>query len=166
MKNLHNSPFAERVLSGIIVLLFAGIVFATLSQVISRYVFNAPFMWTEEVARYLGIWCTMLTTGIVLGKKQHLAIDFVVEKLPNRLQHLMQAVVFFITGGFSLVLIVYGFSLVTKVAGNRSPALRIPMGAVYVAVPIGAIILLVYAVFGFIKEIPGIMRSSSNIEGE
>ena len=143
--------FAEKVLVAVIVVLFTGIVISALSQVVSRYVFNSPFMWTEEAARYLGIWCTLMTAGILLGRNMHLSIDLIVEKLPAVPQKALRVFVFAIVIVFASVLVVYGFNLVSKVSKALSPALRIPMGYVYLAVPVGSLILLIYAILGLVR---------------
>jgi TRAP-type C4-dicarboxylate transport system permease small subunit len=157
--------FLEKVLAAVIVILFIGIVVSALSQVVSRYVFNSPFMWTEEAARYLGIWCTLMTAGILLGRNMHLSIDLLVEKLPAAPQKALRVFVFLIIIVFASVLVVYGFNLLSKVSKALSPALRIPMSYVYLAVPVGSLIFLIYAILGLIRTTVSLLSSAKRAGG-
>ena len=62
-------------------------IIGTLSAgVISRYVFNRPFFWTDEVARILLIWS--IFTGAAMGFRQesstrHISMDLFVSLLPD-----------------------------------------------------------------------------------
>jgi TRAP-type C4-dicarboxylate transport system permease small subunit len=143
----------EKSLYAIIVVLFVGIVFATLAQVISRYVFNSPFMWTEELARYLGVWCVMLTVGVVLGEKLHIGLDYVIEMFPLRIKVMFHVLGYILISIFAGFLLSPGITLTLKVMKTKSPALRIPMGTVYLAVPVGCLLILIYALLGLWNSI-------------
>ena len=170
MKPREVGRVLEKVLVGVVVVLFVGLVVSALAQVVSRYVFNAPFMWTEEAARYLGIWCTLLSAGLLMGRNLHLSIDFVVERLPAAPQMALRVLVYLVTIGFAAVITVYGFSLISKVTTALSPALRIRMSYIYLAVPVGSLLLLLYAVLGLAgvgrKPAPGDAHSGTGDKKE
>ena len=50
-------------------------------QVISRYIFNAPLTWTEELARFALLWFTFVSAGFVMARRVHIAVDIVASKL-------------------------------------------------------------------------------------
>ena len=45
-------------------------------QVVSRYVFNEPSIFTDELARFLLMWIGMLGTTYAFGTKAHLSMDY------------------------------------------------------------------------------------------
>ena len=46
--------------------LLSVVVVVTLLQIVLRYAFNAPLIWSEELARFLTVWMTFLGAAIIL----------------------------------------------------------------------------------------------------
>ena len=46
-------------------------------QVITRYVFNNPSIFTEQTSQYLFVWLVMYGSAYVFGKREHMQISFV-----------------------------------------------------------------------------------------
>src|SRR5690625_848300 len=55
-------------------------------QIIFRYFFEIPFVWSEELALVLMIWVTFLGSALLLESKEHISIDFMVELMPPAIQ--------------------------------------------------------------------------------
>ena len=70
----------------VIIFLFSVQVLVVFSQVIWRFVFNDPFPWSEELARYLQVWIILLTSTVCIQKSKHLAIDYLTHRLSFKLQ--------------------------------------------------------------------------------
>ena len=55
-----------------------GLIFAmaavTFSQVVARYVVQAPLSWSEELARFLLMWLSMLSAAYAFKLKAHFAL--------------------------------------------------------------------------------------------
>ena len=41
------------------------------SQVVARYIFEAPLSWSEELARFLLMWLSMLSAAYAFKTKSH-----------------------------------------------------------------------------------------------
>ncbi len=63
---------------------FSGMFLCVLVQVIFRYFFDSPLTWSDELARYLFVWCAFLGWVIAARRRSHLAITSVQAKLPPR----------------------------------------------------------------------------------
>ena len=50
--------------------------------VFSRYLFNAPFIWTEELALFLLVWMVFLAGSLTIRRWENVRVTFFVEKLP------------------------------------------------------------------------------------
>lgn len=81
----------QRVLRGIAVVekalacaLIVALLGAVLVQVISRYVFDSPLAWTEEIARFLLVWMTFIAAAYVMSERLHVSVDIAVAKLGVR----------------------------------------------------------------------------------
>lgn len=69
------------VLSGIMLLITAGI--------ISRYFFNAPFSWTEEVATFLMVYLCYISAALTTVAKKHIVADFFIGKAPEKFRKIV-----------------------------------------------------------------------------
>lgn len=77
----------ESVLDKTLLLIFTVMVVAIVWQVFARYVLLRPTVWSEELARYLMVWTTMLGSALVVRRGGHVAVTVFVELLPARVQH-------------------------------------------------------------------------------
>ena len=143
----------RKLLDFFVVVLFGGITVITMLQVFFRYVLNAPLMWSEEFARYLFIWGVLLAAGIGIGKGSHIGVEVLIDRLPDFLRGKVRFLSSVLIIIFSAFLIYYGIDLVSKVMRTQSPALKIPMGFVYSAVPVCSVIWLFFSVRKLIADI-------------
>lgn len=139
----------EKAVQSVVILMMFGILVATLMQVIWRYVFNSPFMWTEELARDLGIWMVLLGTGVVMKERRHLGFDIMPEKWKPVLGLITNGVVLF----FSTSLLVSSIRFFNVSFGRESPAIRMPLWVLYLSLPVGFAMLLIFTVDGTIGQI-------------
>lgn len=140
----------DKVVSGLLVILMALMVFNVTWQVLSRYVVQNPSSFTDELSRYMLIWLGMLGAAYVAGQNQHIAIDL----LPNRLigkskmklMILINVIVLFFA--FS-VMVMGGINLVyiTFILGQKSATMQIPLAYIYTILPISGLLVIYYQVF-------------------
>ena len=78
------SARAERVVDALAVATFTGMFLCVLVQVVLRYGFDRPLVWSDELARYLFVWCAFLGWIIAARRRSHLAITVVSDKLGPR----------------------------------------------------------------------------------
>ncbi|MEM9632780.1 MAG: TRAP transporter small permease [Pseudomonadota bacterium] len=137
----------DLILRLVITIAFAILVACVIWQVFSRYVLESPSTVTDEMARFLFIWVALLGGAYTLGQRRHLAIDLlpVITKGTTRL--LVNAGIITAIAVFAALVMIYGgLDLVNRTleTGQVSPALRMPMGLVYVAIPFSGFCILYY----------------------
>lgn len=128
--------------------------------VIMRYVVKMPFVWGEEIARYLMIWAVYIGVSVCTRKEAHLGIEMLVDVLPAKAKKaafifrhgviLVAYICFFI---LSVLLLI---QIITKC--QITPAIRMPMWIVYLALPVGF-------AFSIIREIQVIYNKFFNPQG-
>jgi TRAP-type C4-dicarboxylate transport system permease small subunit len=130
------------------VILLMVMVIIIFSQVFTRFVLDFSIRWSEELARYLMIWMVYLAGCTALRKGQLIGINFFIERFPRKYLIYIEIltacmIVFFLT-----VMTVYGAKLVKfgLVRQQLSPALQIPMGWIYLAIPISGCIMILFTV--------------------
>ena len=139
----------NRILEFLLVALMGIMVLNVLWQVASRYLLNNPSSFTDELARYLLIWIGFLGAAYGTGKNIHLAIDILPSKInnPGHRKFHSQLVHGLIALFALLVMVVGGLRLVyvTLILDQRSAALDIPLGLVYLAIPLSGFLILFYS---------------------
>lgn len=114
-------------------------------QVFGRYVLDRSPSWSEEIARYLLVWLTMLGSAAVLRGGGHIAVTTLIDMLPAAPRRvaiaLRDALLVCVCG----ILGWWGLGFARLNATQESPAMEIPMSIPYAALPVGAslIVLLV-----------------------
>lgn len=144
----------SRVLEIFLISIFALLVVDVLFQVFSRYILGTSFTWTEELARFSLIWMTILGAAYLNGKREHLSMDFLYQKLSvtnkKKASILIEILVFL----FALVVMVIGgFNLVytTLHLEQLSGTLRIPLGYVYAVMPASGLLIMLFCVYHISK---------------
>jgi|ETNmetMinimDraft_8_1059916.scaffolds.fasta_scaffold27915_2 TRAP-type C4-dicarboxylate transport system permease small subunit len=135
----------------LIIFLFSIQVLIVFSQVIWRFVFDDPFSWSEELARYLQVWLIMLTSSVCIQKSKHLAIDYLTHKFSFKLQRLFKLTSLVGISIYTLIVIVFGLKLILIVGAQKTPALQIPIGWVYFAFPIAGLHMFFESLIVMIK---------------
>jgi TRAP-type C4-dicarboxylate transport system permease small subunit len=136
---------AERAIDVAAIVVFTGIFLCVFMQVILRYVFGSPMTWSEELARYLFIWCAFLGWVIASRKNGHLAMTFLAERLPAPAQRALSAAIHLATVFFAWILGSRGWRLVTNNWDVDNVAVPLSLGAVYLIVPLASLAIAAYA---------------------
>ena len=116
------------------------------TQVICRYLLGASLTWSEEVSRYLMIWITFLGASTAFKRSMHTGFDAVLRALAPGARRAARLVTLVAIVTFLVVVGIKGMQLALFNMAQRSPAMRLPMGTVYLAIPTGCLLMLVYAV--------------------
>lgn len=123
-------------------LLMVAMIFFTTMQVIFRVFFTA-LSWSEEITCFLLVYATLVGTGVAFKRGSHIAVTFIVQRLPGAGQKALAVSVQLLGVAFFSVMAFYGALLVKTEALQTSPALQIPMSWVYAVFPVlGSIIIL------------------------
>lgn len=133
-----------RLEDGSMILLMAVAIGLTFLQVVMRYVFSAPLYWAEEVVLYAII--VMSFVGISIGIRfgSHISVDILDAIVPARHIPVLRIIAIALGILFALALVYFGGKLFlnTLDRGQLSPALRIPVSAVYAIIPVSGCLSL------------------------
>ena len=82
METLHTiRKWLDKIVGTICIFLFALMVVVGSYQIITRFIFNNPSTISEELLTYSFAWMAMFATAYVFGKRDHMRMTFVVDKL-------------------------------------------------------------------------------------
>lgn len=132
--------------------LFASILMVLLTivvfgEVLSRYVFNFPIIFSNELTKLLFPWIVFITAISVTKNEDHLSINYIRDKMPKRAQKLTFIISKLIMLYFSVYMVVSSFQIAKAVVNQPLPMLRISKAWLYASVTVSfsfIIIILVY----------------------
>jgi TRAP-type C4-dicarboxylate transport system permease small subunit len=105
--------------------------------------------WTEELARFLLIWTSMLGAALAFERRAHLGVDYLVGKFhPDARVALQLASHLLVLIFATLVLVKGGWMLVetTLSSGQVTPALGLKKWVVYAVVPVSGVFVILFTI--------------------
>ncbi len=133
--NKYKYGFEETICGIFLIIVFVSVII----QVINRFLIGISIPWTEELARYSFIWLSFLGISIGVKRNKHMFVDFLKVKFPLTIQRKIE----FIVDALLIIIFamssIYGFNLFNKtmMLGQLTPALKIKMAYIYLALPVG-----------------------------
>jgi len=144
-----------RILSTALIFLMATMVLVVTWQVFTRFVLKDPSGFTEELAGFLLIWIGLLGASYAYFTKAHLGIDVLTANLAGRKKQASEITASAIVFLFALfVLVIGGLFLVnmTFTLKQISPVIGIPMGYIYLVLPVTGILFMYYSLVAMIAS--------------
>jgi len=126
-----------------VIAILAAMAMMVFANVALRFLTDHSILWVEEVSRYLMIWLTFLGSGIVLRYGAHIGIDTLQERFPRQAP-LLRAIIFVLLLVFFVAMVGLGFRYALLTWGQTTPVMQIPVGAVYLGMPVGFVLMIVH----------------------
>lgn len=121
----------------------ALILVLTLAQVVLRYFFDSPLLWSEELSRLLVVWMTFIGAAAVCWQGRHLSVDVFVVLLPERVRKFVRLINQLLALGFLTILTWKSFRIVKLENFQEMSILPLPAGTVRLAATVGAILMII-----------------------
>lgn len=135
----------EEVLGVILLVLMSLLAFA---NVITRYLFEYPLAFTEELEVNALVWMTVLGTAAAFRKRHHLSMLYFQAKMSPKVRVLIQIMVVFLSAGLFISLGWLGYLQLQDeiLLEITSESLALPQWWYTLSIPVGCI-LIVYRIF-------------------
>lgn len=132
----------EQICGAICVFCFVSMTVVALLGVFFRYVMQSPFMWTEEIARYLLVWMGFTAVSIALRRGRHIKVE-VISKMAHPAVSLAFAyLVDLLTALFMVILFQQGWMMTSRTI-MKAATFNLSMSWILAAVPVAAALALV-----------------------
>jgi TRAP-type C4-dicarboxylate transport system permease small subunit len=126
-------------LGGFILAVMTAAVFL---QVVLRFLGWVGIDGLEEVPRFLFVWLVMIGSAAAMQRGEHTVLDYFINHLDQRIR----ALVLILTNAAGIALFLYLIKLSLVLVPNAqlqtSAGLGLPLGYVYAAVPVGAVLVI------------------------
>ena len=144
----------DSLLTFLCVFIFAAMVVIGTYQIVLRYFFNSPSTVSEELLTYSFTWMALFSSALVFGKRDHMRMGFVADKLTGKKKMVLDVIIEILIFIFTMIVLLFGGVSITKLAfAQVTASLGIPMGAVYLVIPISGVIILIYNILNIIDII-------------
>jgi len=121
--------------------------------VVSRYLVDMQITWTEELARYLMIWASLLAVSCGVYYREHVGLMLLLESLPSRLQHAIRLGLDLLGLVFFLVLAWYGVNMARDGGSQYATIFNMTMTIPFAAVPVSATLAAAQMVLVAVRDI-------------
>ena len=116
-----------------------------LAGVVSRYAFHRPLYWVDELATVLLLWLGMLGAAVALRRGEHMRLTAFVRGASPATRAFVDVVVLVVIAAFALLLLGPTRAFVAAELDVTMPALDLPAGYGFAAVPVGLVLMLAVA---------------------
>lgn len=132
----------NKILRFIVIIMLSVMSVVVFAQVLFRIV-HLSIPWSEELSKYLLIWSTFLGAAICIRKGSLVGLEFLKNSLSEEKQKILQTILNLIVCAMLLFLINVGFWAVRRVWFQITPVLKLSMGLMYAAIPVGSVFMLI-----------------------
>ncbi len=132
-----------------VIVIMTALVLDVIWGVASRYLLGDQSSWTEELARVLLIWVSLMGASLAFAEKSHLGVDYLMTKLhPEAARFMAITTNIIILIAIVLIFLVGGFQLMQRTFSMNQimPAMNIPKGYVYSVVPLSGIFTVIFII--------------------
>lgn len=146
----------DKVLSTTCFIIFAFMVCLGTYQIVVRYFFGSPSTVSEELLTYSFTWMALLASAFVFGKRDHMRMGFVADKLTGTPRMILEIAIELLIIAFAAIVLVFGgISIMDLTMTQVTASLGIQMGIVYTVVPLTGVLIVVYGVMNVIDLVRG-----------
>ncbi len=124
-------------------------------QVILRYVFNSPLMWSDEIILVMLAWFAFPALTFNIWADNHFNISSVYDKFPPKVRKVCDIGRHVLVGMYLAILTYYGAVLVDQYWSKPLSASGLPQGIKYIPVVIGPGISVIFCVVNLIGVFVG-----------
>ena len=139
-------------------LLVMAMVVLLFTQVVGRYLFANPPVWTEELARAVFLYVTFIGGAIAVPRLAHLRIDGLLLKMPPNARSLLQLMLILLGVIFLGVVIYQSVILLGRLAHQPMTTVPLSKAWMFAAVPVGCTLMLAYELSRLVNEVRALVR--------
>jgi len=148
----------DRAARAVCEVLVAAIACVMAAQVFFRYVLNSSLQWAEELSVYTLIWLVFLGSVTLVRGWRHITITAFVDMLSFRARAWFFVVAKLLSLAFILVLVYWGFQLVSLPVHANSPSMGFSTRWVKVAIAVGAVLMALFTINEIVRDLAALRR--------
>ena len=155
------NDFFVKLAKRLCIYLLAVMTAIVLTGVFFRYVLNNAIPWTEEVSKFLMIWMALMGAPVGLQMGTHVGIEALKNALRGRPHFSLLLLGQLIILSLLLVWIKEGLAMTQMAMRQTASSIEISLGWIYLAIPVGSLMMLTIIVQQIIQTIRQIIHPTA-----
>lgn len=144
-----------KILKVVLCVVLISMVVILMAHILARYVFNNSLTWSEELLKILLVWFGLLSVSVLAARREHVAIVVFKEHMPKKVADILTKVTQVITVLICLVVIYVGVQYILSAGHRPTPALRLPYGYAYAAIPVSFTFVTLFEFRNLLVDLTG-----------
>lgn len=152
----------ERVERWVLIVLFSTMLIMLTIQIILRYFFNTPLVWSEEFSRYIYVWLVFLGMGYCVTQDKHVAVTLAVDRMPPAVQKILKVAGNLLVIAAMLYLLPHSFRYALSQHKLLSGCMEMPMSFLFLVMPVCCLLTSIHMALstacmlrGTNRDVPG-----------
>lgn len=142
----------EKIMDAVAVVMFIVIFIVAMAQVLMRWIFNNPLIWSEELIRLMFVWICFLGWVMATRHNTHITITAVISKLPPMGQKIMKTFNLLIVIVFSVLMVVFGIQMAKMASITKAVSMPfISFTLVYAICPFSNAVIVIYQIINIVN---------------
>ena len=133
-------------LEALTTLCFLAILLVVITLVVLRYVFNSSITGANELIIILFVYTTAIGAAVAVGKREHIAISVVAEKLPRKVRKAVDAAGLLFVAIINGILVWYSVIWIRTTGDFLMPSTELPRIVAQLSIPVGSGLAVLYCV--------------------
>ncbi|MCG8530735.1 MAG: TRAP transporter small permease [Desulfovibrionales bacterium] len=130
---------------------FVLIIVCVILQIVSRYIFNHPLTWTEEISLFAFCWFTFMGSAVASWEDNHLEVDFFYNRMGEGLKKITDICIKFLFTLMAVFMVGDAITAMETQVGITSVALRIPIPLYTLAIAMGFVGMAVFTAWHLVR---------------
>ena len=137
---------------------YVGLLFFTLMcvllflQLLSRYIFDSPLLFTEEFSRLAYVWVAFLGMAVAHRRRDHIRIELFQDMLPAGAKKTLDIFIQLASIAILGYLCYWGVEYMIFNQWNVAASVDFPLYYVYAALPVGCVLAIINIVCNFFSK--------------
>lgn len=144
-----------KVLRAVLCIILLGMIGILMAHIFCRYILNNSLTWSEELLKILLVWFGMLSVSLLAIRREHVSIVVFKEHMPTKIADFFTKVTQIITVAVCIAVVYVGAQYVMEAGYRPTPALRLPYGYAYAAIPVSFLFITIYEFRNLIVDLTG-----------
>ena len=144
--------YLAKTIEFVMVALTLAMVLLVSYQVFQRYVLHYTPPWSEELSVYLMIWFGIISIAAGVRRGSHMALNYFADLMPKRVQEFLEIFKYILILFYVAVPSKEGIAMVELTMSQKSPAMGLPVGLVYLCLPVSTILIGLFVIEILVKK--------------
>jgi TRAP-type C4-dicarboxylate transport system permease small subunit len=150
-----------------ILTVFATVTFSVMCtvvflEVVFRHFLTMPLVWSEELARIMLIWTVFSGAGAILIRGEHIALEFLLDKLSGKPAEWLRILNLLIGISFLICLLIGSFRMIEitwVIRAESVPIIR--MAYQYIVLFTGAAVMFLFSLGSVFRMLKGVLSKKA-----